>query len=119
MAAGENEHISIRGPQPDQHAIGTGANLRGRFAAGTAVAKQLPVGSFPLNFHRPAAFVFAVVPFHEIRVGFRALAETSEVAASRGALQRACEHFGEGPAEESAAQLACLLFAVLSKRQIG
>ena len=43
----------------------------GDFAAGTTVAKQLPIRRFQSGFLSPTAFVFAVIPFHEIWVGSR------------------------------------------------
>src|ERR1700719_3859524 len=74
MAAGEEQGIPVQGAKAGDDPVGAGANSRHAFAAGTAVAEELPVGPFLENLRRRFALVVAVVPLDEVRfdLGYRA-----------------------------------------------
>src|SRR5438045_8810751 len=66
MPTRENQHIAVDGAHSTHNAIGPRANLARQFSTGTAIAKQLPVGTLLMDIDRSATFVIPVVPFDQI-----------------------------------------------------
>src|SRR5262245_2628810 len=62
MPARKQEHVAVSGADALDHSIRPAANLLGRLAFRTAIAKQLPVRPLVVDVHRAAAFVLAVIP---------------------------------------------------------
>ncbi len=89
MSARKNQHIAVDGAHAIDNAIGPDANLFRGFSVRAAVTKQLPVGSFRMNFYGSETFVITVVPFDQIAIDFGYGAKARQCASSGSALQRA------------------------------
>src|SRR5690349_8471025 len=111
MSAGKNQHIAFYGSHATQYPISAGSYLRRQLATGTAIAEELPVRRFGMDFRAAAALVFAVIPFDEIRIRFGDSAKASNIARARGALQWAREDFDECQGAQAFPQLPGFLFA--------
>src|SRR5580698_918881 len=95
MSAGKKEHIAGDCSGTLHHAIRALTYLRRRFATGAAVSEQLPVWTFSQDLGRAQPLIFAVVPFHEIGIGFRKGCEPRQFAGTRRALQGAGKYLCE------------------------
>src|SRR5262245_19575987 len=62
VPAGEQQRVSLDGPDPEHDSIGASADLVGRLSCRAAVAKQLPVRALGMNLGAGPPFVRAVVP---------------------------------------------------------
>ncbi len=78
---------------PGNHPVGPPPDVGRPLTLGYAVVPQCPAGMALADFGRRQAFVRAVVPFHEIRVGFSD--EAGQRARLRGPDQGAGEHLAE------------------------
>src|SRR5438105_14067668 len=63
MPARKNQHIALDCAHPTHNMIGPRANMIRQFSTGTAIAKQLPVGTVLMDLDRSETFVISVVPF--------------------------------------------------------
>jgi hypothetical protein len=95
------------------------ADLGRRLASGTAVAKEIPVRPLLVDVGASAPFVFAVVPFEQIAVGFGHGSETRQLARPGRALERTREHAGGRQAAKPLPEPARVLLAALGQRQVG
>ena len=68
MTAREEQHVALDRAHAAHHVIGAGAHLIRRFPTGAAVAENLPVGAFGVDFGAGATFVVAVVTFDQIAI---------------------------------------------------
>ena len=119
MTARKNQNIPLDGAHALNHAIGPCPNLDGGFPSGATIAKDLPAGAPGMDLRRPEALVFAIVPFHQISVGFRLTAEAGKFAGPGRAAQRTCEYASEPTSSELFAELPCGELAVLGEGEIG
>src|SRR5262249_30303744 len=119
VAAGKQEHVAGNDSNSLDDAIGASADLCWRLAAGAAVAKQLPIGPGRADVDGLAAFVLAVIPFDEVGIGRRHVAEAGQAAGAGGALEWAREDARELDSLEAIAEAARVGFAAFGERQIG
>src|SRR5258708_32105187 len=87
MPARKNQYIAVDGAHAAHNTIRARSNLIRRFSAGTAVAKQLPVGMLRTNHQRSETFELAVVPLDQIGIDFGCGPEAGQFAGASGALQ--------------------------------
>src|SRR5262249_30445240 len=71
--------------------IGPGADLLWTLSTRAAVGEEHPTRSLLLDLLGRQAFIFTVVPFHQVAVDFSAVAEAGQRAGLSSALKRACE----------------------------
>ena len=111
--------LPFDGADAAHDAVGAGGDLLGRFAAGAAVAKQLPIGILLMDFGGAEAFVLAVVPFDEIGIDDGDRFEAADFASICGADEGAGENFDEFERLEGRAEFAGVLLATLGEVQVG
>src|SRR5262245_34852420 len=70
-----------------------------------AVAEEFPARSLLEDVPGQHSLKTAIVPFHQIGIGFRDLSESRQLAGLRGSLQGTGEHVGQREAPESFAKL--------------
>jgi len=75
MTVREKCNMPLHRADTRDHTINPDANLLGTFSARATIVKNHPPGSLRMDLSRCYAFVFAVIPFHQITVDFSALAE--------------------------------------------
>ena len=89
------------------------------FAAGATVAEQLPPRTLRAYFLRCAALIVAIVPFHQIRIDYRDIAETGQFAGPASAQQGTDENSLEREVFEPIGEVSSHGFSVFSQRKIG
>src|SRR5437667_133193 len=119
MSARKNQHIAFDGAHAIDNAIGTGSNLFGRFSVRAAVTEQLPVRSLRVNLRCAETFVITIVPLDQITIDLSYGAEACQLTSSRGALQRARQHFCENRPGQPFSQAYGVAFAPFGQRQVG
>jgi hypothetical protein len=119
VPAREQQHIARRSVKALNDAIGAPADVVGRLASGTSVAKKVPIRMCASYLGARLAFVFTVVPFHEQPIDFGNGAESCQLACVGGAQQGTGEHAVESLTSQSLAKLARFLLAPLGQRQVG
>ncbi len=119
VPVGEDDRVAVDLGELGDHAVGAGADLRGRLAARRAVGPQRPVGDLLADVGARAALVVAVVPLLEVVAELRAVAEAGQLAGLAGAGQRAGQDAGEVAVRERLAQRAGLVAAVVDQREVG
>src|SRR5665648_537518 len=72
---GEDEHVALERTNPGNDTIRARTHLRQRFPAGATLLEQTPARALGPNVRRASSFVRAVVPFHQIGIDLRAIAE--------------------------------------------
>ena len=87
MRARDHQHIAANRADAGDDPVGADAYLLGRFAARSAVAKQLPVRALAQDVGGAPALIVAVIPFGEVGIDFgeRAPKPASAQAALRAA----------------------------------
>ena len=93
-------------------AVGAGADLGRRLAAGAAVGPQRPVGAIDVDVGARPPLVVAVVPLEQVVAKLRPVAEAGELAGLPGAAERAAEDAVELDGGERLAEPARLLLAL-------
>src|SRR5271169_1759879 len=111
MCARKQQDVALNAAHTVDDAIGPRAYLGWGFAVRAAVAKQLPIRALLQDLGGSAAFVFAIVPFHQIGIALGVVAETRQLAGSRCALQRAGEDLGKGQAAQARTEGASVALA--------
>src|SRR5207247_939272 len=106
MCARKQKHVALHRTRSSDHAIGAGRHVGRRFASGTSVEEQLPIGTLSMDLGTRASFVLAIVPFDEIRVDFGVCSKTGETGAADCPLQRAGENTSERHCLESLTKVA-------------
>ena len=86
VSAGEQQYVSRDAADTLDHAVRALADLHRRFAPGGAIPKQIPVRPISQDLRRSQSFLFAVVPFHQVRIKFRAGSKSRQFAGSSRAL---------------------------------
>src|SRR6516164_5203075 len=81
MRTRKQQNVAVDGAHAADDALGR------RLAARAAVAEQPPIGVLLEYLRGAPALVVAVVPFHQIRIEFRPVAKTRQLAGPDGALQ--------------------------------
>src|SRR5262250_1299360 len=119
VSAREEQGVPLDRPDPQYHAVGPSADLRGRLPFRAAVAEQLPVGTLRVNLGAGPAFVRAVVPLPEVGLDLRRGTEARQLARSDRPLQRAREDRGELHALEPLSQSDGFGFSLRGERQVG
>lgn len=76
MTVREKGDISLHRADSRDQPIGPRADLSGAFPSWTAVGEDHPSGRLRIDLFRSQAFVFAIVPFHQITIDFCVRAET-------------------------------------------
>jgi len=61
VAVTEQEDVPVDGPQSGNHPVGTGTDCRHRFAAGAAIAEEIPVGPLSADVGGAPALVVTVI----------------------------------------------------------
>src|SRR5439155_18395141 len=90
---------TVNAPQLRYHSVRPFPDLVRRFAAGTAVAIQIPVRLLRADFLERQPLVLAAVPLTQIRFDAADVDEPGERARVAGAAQRAAPHLREADAE--------------------
>jgi len=119
MGAREKQNVAANRAHAPHHGVGPHAHLLRGFAAGTAIAEELPARSLGKNFKGAAALVLAIIPLDQIVVLLRHRIETREGAGPNGALQRAREYRGKREPPQPLSQPPRVAFAAFGQRQIG
>jgi hypothetical protein len=119
MTAGKKQNVTLDRSHAFHHAICARANLTGGFASGTAVTEKLPAGPIRKNVGRAPALILPVIPFEQVPIDFSHGPKASQLAGSRGPLQRAGKHLGEGHSTEPFLKPSRIALAAFSERQIG
>ena len=119
MAMREDGNVAFQCPKSSNRPICAFGNLGGRFAAWASVSKDIPVWPCLANIHRALSLVVAVVPLRKIRFDFRNVTQPGQIACSPCTLQRTGEHAAELHSAEPFRQLAGVLFALFSQRNVG
>src|SRR5271156_6629065 len=81
------------------------------FASRSAVAEQKPARALGVYVGGAAALILPVVPFGEVRIGFRQTAEPGQLGGPPRALRRAAEHLDETRSVQPLPEGARLLLA--------
>src|SRR5262249_51233680 len=97
---------------------GPRADLPGRLASGTAVAKELPARTLRKNLGGATALVLAVVPFDKIGIDLCDCAEARKLTRPEGPPQGTAEHPGEGQPFQPFPEPARVALAALGEGQI-
>jgi hypothetical protein len=87
MAARKNDDGSGCSVQAFHDAPRPRRDIGGRFAAGTPVAKDIPLRTLGTNFGGAESFVSAIVPFEQIGIDLRAAEQPGKFTGSSRALQ--------------------------------
>lgn len=119
VAVGKNEDVAVNGADAGDQVLHAGDDLRGGFAAGAAVFKNIPAGILCENFGLGQTFVQAVVEFAEVFGNFGVGADSGESGGIAGTTARAGEDEREGKFFEARFEGRSLLAAVFRQRQIG
>src|SRR6266404_6728648 len=119
MGARKHQDVTLDGPYTIDDTVGARAHLVRGLASGTAVAEQIPIRALLQDLDSAAAFILAIVPFDQIRIGFGLLADTSQLASPDGALQRAGEDLCKAQPAQPRPERPGIGFAALGQRQIG
>src|ERR1700730_5407973 len=119
MRAGEHQDVTPDRADPVDDAVGPCSSLVRSLPTGAAVAEQKPIRTFPQDLDSPAAFILAIVPLDQLRIGFGLLAETCQLARPDGALQRAGEDLGKAQPAQPRPERPGIGFATFGQRQIG
>src|SRR5262249_46209022 len=98
-------------------AVGTQGDVFRRFTTGAAIAEEFPSRLLLQNLARPFPLVTAVVPFDQVQMDLRDMAEPSQRACLRGPLQGAGENPAEGKPVQALAQPSRVRFPAFIKRQ--
>jgi hypothetical protein len=64
-------------------------DLLGRFAIGSAVAIEIPIGVRAMHFGGQQALIVAIVPFRKVRIHLGTISESGKFAGSAYAQKRA------------------------------
>jgi hypothetical protein len=119
MAVAEEEDATAIGPEPGNHAVGAIAHRRERLAPGAAVAEEIPARPLAANVRGEPAFIFAIVPLHEVRGEPGDLGEARQLASPPRPLERADQNLGELDSREPSPELPRVILAPLGQREIG
>src|SRR5829696_2143553 len=101
------------------HAVGPCADVSRGLTARYAVAPDGPTRHLLPNFGGSAAFVLAVVPFHEVVADFSMLGDASEPTRLQRTGQRTAEHPAKCASTEPVAENRGLQPAQRSQRDVG
>src|SRR5579872_3595523 len=93
MTMSEANYVPGQYLEPLSQPISAGSHLFWRFSAGTAISKKIPRWYNTLDLRARPAFVFSVVPFHQIGFDFRC--KTSQFRSAASPHQRTREHSAE------------------------
>jgi hypothetical protein len=118
MSTREQQTVALELPNLANDTISSRADLPRRFAPGTAITKQFPLGPFSVNLVAAATLVLTIVPLKQVFFNLGHLSETCQLASPSGAPQWACEHFCKGQAPQSLGEAARVALAALGQRQI-
>jgi len=119
VAAGKRQDVAVEFMHAGEEAVGPIGHVARRFAAGAAVAEQLPARSLLQDVGGRPALIAAVVPLHQIGIDDRAGPEAGQRTRLRGAHQGAGDNLDEGKAAQPLAELAGVLLAALVQRHVG
>ena len=119
MAMREDGNVAFERPEPSDQPICAFGNLGGRFPAWTSVSKDIPAWPCLADIRRALSLIVAIVPLHEVRFDFRNLTQPGQLTCSSFALQRTGEHAAELHSAKPFCQLAGVLFALFSQRNVG
>jgi hypothetical protein len=72
--------------------VGSGSDVRGRFAIGTTVSENYPIRTIGENLWSPFSFVVAIVPLHQVLIDFSYQTVSRELASTCRALKGAIEN---------------------------
>src|SRR5882724_5599518 len=119
MGARKHQDVALDGAYTIDNTVGSRAHLVRGLPSGAAVPEQIPIRALLQDLDRAPAFILAIVPFDQIRIGFGLLAETSQLASPDGALQRAGEDLCKAQPAQPRPERPGIGFAALGQRQIG
>src|SRR5262245_21902754 len=111
VAAREEKNVTVRRPDPPDHAVGPRSDVARRLPSGAAVAEQIPAGPLGVDLDAPSTFVGAVIPFGEVGLDLRRGAEPRQLASPDRAVQGAREHQGEAQSSEPLSEVSGLRLA--------
>ena len=112
LAVGEERDVPPLIDKTCYDSIRTIGDLRGHFAAGTAVAKQIPPRSLLPDFRSLLSLVSTIVPFGQIRLNFGQDRQPRQLACSSGAFPWACQHTRKRKFPQPNSELARLILAL-------
>src|SRR5438552_16335572 len=119
MGARKQQNVAVDGAYAIDDAVGPCAHLVRCLPAGAPVAEQIPIRAFLQDLDSAAAFILAIVPLDQIRIGLGLLAEACELACPDGALQRTGEYLCKAQPAQPGPECPGIGFAPLGQRQIG
>src|SRR5208282_1594155 len=119
VSARKQQYIPFDAADSLDDAIRAFADLFGSFPARRAISKQLPVWALTEDLRRGQAFVFAIVPFHQVGIGHGASSKSRQCAGSGCALQWAGENLGELHTLEPLPKPLRITLAIGGQGQIG
>ena len=74
MAVSEKGDMAFQRADSCDHTVDPSANLIRTLPAGAAVAEDHPTGRFCVDLFRGEAFIFSIIPFHQVTIDFSAMA---------------------------------------------
>jgi hypothetical protein len=92
MSTGEYQDVAVECPESGDGPIDPLGNLQDGFAAGTTVAKEIPVRALSMDLHQSSSLVTTVVPLDQVRVDRRYASKARELAGSQRPSERTREH---------------------------
>src|SRR5215218_9167874 len=119
MAMGEQDCLLVGRQRVRYHPVGPSADVGRSLTARYAVAPDGPARHLLPNFGGSAAFVIAVIPFHEVVADFSMLGHAGEATRLQRTGQRTAEHPAKCASTEPVAQNRGLQPAQLSQRDVG
>ena len=114
----EQEYIALERAQTAYDPIGARRRLVGRFSPGAAIPKQLPARTLRQNLRCGQAFIFAVVPFDQVRINRSNGAEACQFAGPPRPPQGTREHLCELLSLQALAQSSGVLLAPRREWQV-
>src|SRR5271154_6495890 len=106
MSAGKEQHISLNRAHAIDYAIRPLGNLLGRFSSRRAVPEKIPVRACLQNVSAAKAFVFPIIPLHQVGIDRSHRPESCQFASPDSTLQWAGKYLGEGQSFESCREAA-------------
>jgi hypothetical protein len=105
--------------KPFYDSIGPSSHPFYRFAPRATIAEQLPPRTLRADFRRCTALVVTIVPFHQIRIDYRDIAETGQFTGPASAQQGTDENSLEREVFEPIGEVSSHGFSVFSQRKIS
>lgn len=118
LAVREERDFSVQLSKMRYEPVGTVGDLSRRFTSGATVAEDIPVGTALANVRRALTFVFAIVPFGQIRFDFSPLTQSNQCTSPLCPPSRAAEHVDEFGATQSLSKLSRFLFPMFGQRNV-